>query len=404
MAYDAYGEPGYFESNHFVPEYTKYSTTEPRDNPSLRRAESKRTSPINDKMTSGADRDDLISHAGVSEELIAAITEKVKREVVEHLKQTGSVEEHPKAPPSPSKSSSTPSPPPTARRVYTPPSPVSTKPPPPMEPMRSPPNSPLEKPSGVRFSDRGPPSRPAVSRTYSTTELSTIDQKWGRLFDSDGTPTKRLGQFLKGLANHIIDDFPPRKSIVVTPSKMAAYYASHALEKEPQPLLTIFRAQSNEHISRLYQDLGCEHHLIQEDSHSAPIVPSLTPIGFAHWMTIFILAYPEEESRRLGKVVLAMPINADGDLVDGKPERLPKQISRHLLPEREDPTSRKLLETAILHFLDDLGSTSRRKGSLTSPSLSRHSSTSQSRHRPVEIHQIRTSPTSSKTQPRERER
>jgi hypothetical protein len=221
MAYDAYGEPGYFESNHFVPEYTKYTTTEPRDNPSLRRAESKRTSPINDKMTSGANRDDLISHAGVSEELIAAITEKVKKEgmlpaaaslvsllipdlVVEHLKQTGSVEEHPKAPPSPSKSSSTPSPPPTARRVYTPPSPVSTKPPPPMEPMRSPPNSPLEKPSGVRFSDRGPPSRPAVSRTYSTTELSTIDQKWGRLFDSDGTPTKRLGQFLKGLANHIV--------------------------------------------------------------------------------------------------------------------------------------------------------------------------------------------------------
>jgi hypothetical protein len=121
-------------------------------------------------------------------------------------------------------------------------------------------------------------------------------------------------------------------------------------------------------------------------------------------MTIFILAYPEEESKRLGKVVLAMPIDADGDLVDGKPERLPKQISRHLLPEREDSNTRKFLETAILHFLDDLGSTSRRKGSLTSPSLSRHSSTSQSRHRPVEIHQTRTSPTSSKAQPLERER
>lgn len=121
-------------------------------------------------------------------------------------------------------------------------------------------------------------------------------------------------------------------------------------------------------------------------------------------MTLFILAYPEEESRRLGKVVLAMPIDADGDLVDGKPERLPKQISRHLFPEREDKASKKLLETAILHFLDDLGSTSRRKGSLTSPSISRRSSTSQSRRHPVEIHQIRTSPTSSKAQPVERER
>jgi hypothetical protein len=73
-------------------------------------------------------------------------------------------------------------------------------------------------------------------------------------------------------------------------------YASHALEKEPQPLLceysisftfkffqnkliaitAIFRANSNEeHIQRLYQDLGCEHHLVQEDSHSAAI--SISP-------------------------------------------------------------------------------------------------------------------------------
>jgi hypothetical protein len=55
-------------------------------------------------------------------------------------------------------------------------------------------------------------------------------------------------------------------------------------------------------------------------------VPSLTPVGFAHWMTLFILAYPEEEHRRLGKVVMSMPIDADDFVVDGKPERLPKQI------------------------------------------------------------------------------
>jgi hypothetical protein len=43
-------------------------------------------------------------------------------------------------------------------------------------------------------------------------------------------------------------------------------------------------------------------------------------------MTIHILAYPDEESKRLEKVVLAMPIDADGEMVDGRPERLPKQI------------------------------------------------------------------------------
>jgi hypothetical protein len=149
-------------------------------------------------------------------------------------------------------------------------------------------------------------------------------------------------------------------------------------------------------------------------------------------MTLFILAYPEEEWKRLEKVVMFMPIDADGDLVDGKPERLPKQIvsdpdpsfalvrlgfhlshkaitdlvvllqSRHLLPEKTDATSQQLLEGAILQFLADFGSTNRRRGSLMAPSLSRRSST-QSRQRPVETHQARTSTTGSKAQPIERE-
>jgi hypothetical protein len=83
--YDAYGrrEPGYFDSNQSVPQYTSSYSAEPRDSPSFRGTESsaarKRSSPINDKMASGPDRDELAGHA-VSPELIAAITEKVKRE------------------------------------------------------------------------------------------------------------------------------------------------------------------------------------------------------------------------------------------------------------------------------------------------------------------------------------
>ncbi len=117
------------------------------------------------------------------------------------------------------------------------------------------------------------------------------------------------------------------------------------------------------------------------------------------------MAHPDEEWRRLEGVVLAMPIDADGCLVERKPERLPKQISRHLLPEKEDRKSRKLLDDAILTFLDDLGSAPRRKASLTSsPPVGRRPSVSQSRSRPVEIHQARTSPTTAKAQPIERER
>lgn len=79
--------------------------------------------------------------------------------------------------------------------------------------------------------------------------------RWGTLFDSQGIPTQRLGEFLRGLANHIVsfgqalpvkfwltaslkvEDFNPKKSIVVTPVKMATYYANYPLEKEPHPLL-----------------------------------------------------------------------------------------------------------------------------------------------------------------------
>lgn len=141
--------------------------------------------------------------------------------VLEHLKLTGSIDDQ--LPRAPSETTdATPSPPPSQRGVYTPPSP---KPPPnltfptfpTMPPARSPPASPVyEKPSapGVRFSDRGVERerereqtrqvRPGAARTYSTLELSTIDQRWGRLFDKEGNPTQRLGQVLRGLANHIV--------------------------------------------------------------------------------------------------------------------------------------------------------------------------------------------------------
>ena len=82
---------------------------------------------------------------------------------------------------------------------------------------------------------------------------------------------------------------------------------SKALVTADYNSIAIFRAQSNEQISKLYQDLGCEHHLVQETATSAPIVPALTPLGFSHWMSLHILAYPNEESKRLEKAVLAMP-------------------------------------------------------------------------------------------------
>jgi hypothetical protein len=91
----------------------------------------------------------------------------------------------------------------------------------------------------------------------------------------------------------------------------------------------IFRSQNHENLSNLYQELECQHHLIQEEPFTKPMIPALTPEGFAHWMTTWILAYPDQEAKRLEKVVVSTPIDADGETVDGKPERLPKVCSRH---------------------------------------------------------------------------
>jgi hypothetical protein len=63
-----------------------------------------------------------------------------------------------------------------------------------------------EKGSDGRFSDSALSNR-RESRTFSTIELSTIDQKWGKLFDSEGTPTFRLGQVLRGIANYMASRF-----------------------------------------------------------------------------------------------------------------------------------------------------------------------------------------------------
>jgi hypothetical protein len=68
-------EPDYFES---VPEDTNNDSSEPRRRASPMRKLS--SPPIDDKMASGADHHELKGHLGVSPELIAEITERVRKE------------------------------------------------------------------------------------------------------------------------------------------------------------------------------------------------------------------------------------------------------------------------------------------------------------------------------------
>ena len=99
-------------------------------------------------------------------------------------------------------------------------------------------------------------------------------------------------------------------------------------------------------VGGLYLALGCEYHLVQPEEKRRPSVPGLTPAGFTRWMVVNILAYPDEEARRLDKIVSLFPIEADSPH-DSKRERLPKQISRRLLPACPDEKHRGMLDAAL---------------------------------------------------------
>lgn len=82
-----------------------------------------------------------------------------------------------------------------------------------------------------------------------------------------------------------------------------------------------------------------------------PHIPSLTPAGFERWMVCQIQTFPDQEAKRLNRVIADLPITADGPLVDGKPERLPKQLSRHLLPADRQRETHDLVVNAISDWI-----------------------------------------------------
>ncbi|KAL8692970.1 MAG: hypothetical protein Q9224_003852 [Gallowayella concinna] len=187
-------------------------------------------------------------------------------------------------------------------------------------------------------------------RLSTMTQETTLEKIWGQLFDEEGHPTPRLGQFLRGLAVHIIEDYEPRLSIVITPDKMVKYYQDVKLPEELYPWSTVFDDEHSS-ISRMYRDLECQHHLVQEHFDERPDIPGLTPVGFQRWMTLLIQAHPQEEFERLQKAVLAMPINNPDD----KKERFPKELSRRLFPGSGAKQVRERMEKTIsLHANVDL--------------------------------------------------
>jgi hypothetical protein len=182
--------------------------------------------PLNCAVNHAFDKSDAART--VDPELIAQITAEVKRSLLDDIKLNGvgaTVQPQPHAPPphyvphSPtSTSASFPS-----RNVYTPPSPRhpdfasqgSTSP----DPLAHDPlfdgadDTPTPRverstPDSVPFEGTRRP-RPAPAPTMAAeADFSPIEKKWQRLFEPQGQPTPRLGQFLRGLAIHLVTSSP----------------------------------------------------------------------------------------------------------------------------------------------------------------------------------------------------
>ncbi|CAG9980549.1 unnamed protein product [Clonostachys byssicola] len=204
--------------------------------------------------------------------------------------------------------------------------------------------SPTVATTKVHHSARQNSSRP---RAPKETDLSPVDLKWGRLVDDHGQPTKRLENILHGVADYMITEYEPVNSIVITPEKLLRLYKSYNCKQELLPFDCLFDCYDIEEYRDLqcvYTALRCEHFLVSSQPGSPPDIPALTPAGFAKWMSIFILATPDQEAYRLDSIVERLPIQCKG--AAGEIERLPKQLSRHLLPEKHDEESRVLVLSA----------------------------------------------------------
>jgi hypothetical protein len=196
----------------------------------------------------------------------------------------------------------------------------------------------------VEDDDRdGPYSRPKGPTRLSTGQDVTILEKmWGTLFNVDGSSTPRLGQFLRGIAVHMIEDYEPTNSLVVTPDKMQRYYEKTKLPTELYPWQIVFDDHTSS-ISRLFREIEVQHHLVQGNLAERPDTPGLTPLGFERWVTLLLRAHPDQEYERLVKTAVDMPISNPDD----RKERFPKGLSRRLFPEHTDEDIRKKLEKAM---------------------------------------------------------
>ncbi|KAK4077806.1 uncharacterized protein Triagg1_3500 [Trichoderma aggressivum f. europaeum] len=206
-----------------------------------------------------------------------------------------------------------------------------------------------------------PEPEPELHRTHSLpTHLRSPaperqEPSWTLLFNERDEPTPALGRFLRGLANHIIAEYSPTDSLVITPDKLLKFYSRYKLDNEFFPFQRVFDTRYHKSlrgISFLFSDLRCEHHLVQPSIDSKPSIPALTPAGFEDWMTLMVRAFPDREAKRLDLVLADMPLLADDRHARLPPAQrlLPRELPRELFPERGHPRVFDLLASSFAEW------------------------------------------------------
>ena len=262
--------------------------------------------PIDEAVTKAFDKAGAETSNNIPPDLIAQITQSVIKQLQTGGGLDGSTPVPPQksfSPPPPSMHHPAPLSPSTAsgasqnmpNRVYTPPSPIKHSDYPNQDPSQSQPGyipdslpSPRQEKAAYlnsrrsssphsqtsESSDRAHVRPKGPARLSTSKEETTLEKIWGQLFDEDGRATKRLGQFLRGLAVHIvrlhrmahanmgnwvfahrvlqIEDYEPRHSIVITPTKMVKYYEDIKLSNELYPWASMFQ-QRNPRVISLMQ-------------------------------------------------------------------------------------------------------------------------------------------------------
>lgn len=343
--------------------------------------------PINDAVKSAFNATDAASNAAFPPELLQQITSQITANVLSQLKvsniQLTPQQSNLSGSQMDAISSTAGSPPLDRSTVYTPPSPYrnsddlgQSQQSPQFPPSSSTQSSfraaspPVERRPISPFSQAGHISegeanqdrlsRPKGPRRISTSGDPTIlERVWGTLFDEQGQATPRFGQFLRGIAIHLIDNYEPKHSLVITPSKLQRYYEETKLSNEHYPWKIIFDDRTSS-ISRMFRDIEAQHHLVQEKPSERPDIPGLTPHGFETWATLLLRAHPDQEFERLAKTALDMPISNP----DEKKERFPKELSRRLFPKDADTEVAYKLQKAMSTHCNVTFATASRQGSV----------------------------------------